>query len=782
MIKNFLATLFGLLLGLFLFAIGLATVAVLVIYPKLPELNDVQNYQPKEPLTIYSSDGVIIGTYGDERRSFTPIDQFPELLKNAVIAAEDKRFREHFGVDIMGIARAALSNLSGGHKQGASTITQQVARNFYLSNERTLTRKFNEALLAYKIERTLTKDQILELYFNQIYLGQRAYGFAAAAKIYFNKDVGDLTLAEATILAGLPKAPSAFNPIINPDRARLRQEYILNNMVELGMITPVERQAALNEALIYGGYRLNIDQNSLYVAEMARQFVFEKYGEEAYTRGLKVYTTVTTNNQKVATNALRKALLDMDKYKPYRGAEQQLDLSNIDSSDWETEANQFLSNMYTVNNMVPAVVLDIKKNELIVYKQGGMDNGKISIHISKFVRGAINNDKMGDRAIKIGSVIRIIKYKNTWLITQQPEIQGALVSLDAQTGAIRALVGGYDFHHKAFNRATQSLRQPGSTFKPFIYSAALSKGYTASTPVNDAPISIGNWSPKNSSGNYSGFISLRTALTWSKNTVSVRITQAMGIDYVRRYVQRFGFNENQIPNSYTIALGTGSVTPLQMAEGYAVFANGGYKIVSYVIDKITNKNDQIIAVMSPYEAGKTAKQVIKSSNAYVMTSMLQDVASVGTAAAASAKLNRHDLAGKTGTTNDFKDAWFVGYNPKIVTAVYIGYDTPRKIGDKAFGGKLALPIWIEYMRFALKDQPATGFVKPKDIVTKNKEVYLREQQETAANLLPDEEEMQAASAAIKLRRKTPSREQQNTFDDDNNAPNVTDTVPLQEND
>ena len=330
MIKNFLYTILGLMLGLFLFAVGLVTVAVLVTYPKLPALDAVKYYQPKEPLTIYSSDGIVIGSYGDERRAFTTIDQFPKVLKDAVIAAEDKRFYEHWGVDITGVARAILSNVRGGHKQGASTITQQVARNFYLTNERTMTRKFNEALLAYKIERSLTKDQILELYFNQIYLGQRAYGFASAAKIYFNKPVQDLTLAEATILAGLPKAPSAFNPIVNPERSRLRQQYILNNMVELGMITQPQANAALNEQLVYERYKMLIDQNSLYVAEMARQTLYEKYGEDVYTQGLKVYTTVSTDNQKVATAALRKALRNYDRGSHYRGAESQLDLTAMD--------------------------------------------------------------------------------------------------------------------------------------------------------------------------------------------------------------------------------------------------------------------------------------------------------------------------------------------------------------------------------------------------------------------------------------------------------------------
>ncbi|ULJ65538.1 penicillin-binding protein 1A [Wielerella bovis] len=735
MIKNFIATILGLLLGLFLFAVGLVAVAILVTYPKLPDLVEVQNYQPREPLTIYSADGVIIGTYGDEKRAFTPIDQFPDILKNAVIAAEDKRFHEHWGVDVIGVGRAIISNAKGGHQQGASTITQQVARNFYLTNERTLTRKFNEALLAYKIEKTLTKNQILELYFNQIYLGQRAYGFAAAARIYFNKPVQDLSLAEATILAGLPKAPSAYNPIVNPSRARLRQEYILNNMVELGMITAAQRQEALNEQLIYERYRLAIDQNSLYVAEMARQELFERYGEEAYTRGFNVYTTVKIADQKAATLALRKALLRNDRSSVYHGVEQQLDLAELAMEEREDAAEQFLANTYTVDGMVPAIVLEANNKKGITVAMQGGTKAVLGINDMGVAKNAIGNKRLGDKAIQVGSVIRVRKVQNgRWTVTQQPALQGALVSLDVNTGAVRAMVGGYDFHAKAFNRATQSIRQPGSTFKPFVYSAALSKGMTASTMVNDAPITIGNWSPQNAGGSYSGMITLRQALTYSKNTVSVRITQAMGLNYTRDYIKKFGFRSEQIPESYALSLGAGSATPLQMAEGYAAFANGGYKVSAYVIDKIYDTKGNLRAEMQPLVAGKNAPRIIDSGNAYVMTSMLRDVVQRGTATAATA-LGRNDLAGKTGTTNDFKDAWFVGYNPQIVTAVYVGYDTPRKIGDRAFGGTLALPIWVEYMRHALKGTPVKGFATPRDVVKRdNGEVYIKGQQYTGDNI------------------------------------------------
>lgn len=712
MIKNLLTTLFGLLFGLFLFAVGLLTVAILITYPKLPSLDEVKKYEPKEPLTIYSADNVIIGTYGDERREFTPIDQFPDVLKNAVIAAEDKRFREHWGVDVIGVARAALGNLTGGVQSGASTITQQVARNFYLTNERTFTRKFNEALLAYKIEKTLTKDQILELYFNQIYLGQRAYGFAAAAKIYFNKNVRDLNLAEATILAGLPKAPSAFNPIVNPERARLRQEYILNNMVELGMITAAEKQAALNTPLVYERYRTEINQDALYVAEMARQYLFDRYGEAVYTKGWHVYTTVKIANQQIATQAMRKALRNFDKGSAYRGAEQQLDLSKVAPEDIEYEVEQYLANTYTVTGMIPAIVLRADNKGITVYMQGGR-KADLTIQDMGFAGRAINSKALGDNAIKVGSLIRVAQARGgRYTVVQQPSIQGALISLDTETGAVQAVVGGYDYHYKSFNRATQGIRQPGSTFKPFVYSAALSKGFSTESMVEDAPLNIGGWQPKNSDGNYAGMITLRSALTRSKNTVSVRILQTIGVRYAIDYIQKFGFKPNQLPTTLSLALGAGSATPLQMAEGYAAFANGGYKISAYVVDKIYDSKRNLVAQMQPLVAKQNAPRIIDPRNAYAMNSMLMNVVRNGTATRANA-LGRSDLAGKTGTTNDFKDAWFVGYTPKIVTAIYVGYDKPASMGRRGFGGTLALPIWVEYMRFALKGMPQKGFEVPK---------------------------------------------------------------------
>ena len=745
MIKKIFTTLIGLFIGLALFAVGLLAIAVLTTYPKLPSLDAVQNYQPRMPLMIYSSDGKLIGSYGEERRAFTEIKDFPQVLKNAVIAAEDKRFYDHWGVDVIGVGRAIIGNLtSGGVQSGASTITQQVARNFYLTNERTLTRKFNEALLAYKIEQSLTKDQILELYFNQIYLGQRAYGFAAASQVYFNKPVQELTLAEASMLAGLPKFPSAANPLVNPKRAKQRQEYILNNMVELGMITPEQKNAAFNEELHYERHVQDIDQTSLYVAEMARQELYEKYGEDAYTQGFKVYTTVDTNSQRVATNALRKTLRGFDRGSAYRGAEGYLELSKDTDEDTEEIVGKYLSTMHAVDGLEPAVVITASKNKGITAQITTGERIQLTPAQMGGARNAVLNAKLEEAQIRPGAVIRVQKVKGSgWRIAQEPALQGALVALDARTGAVRALVGGYNFHSKNFNRATQAMRQPGSSFKPFVYSAGLSKGMTAATLINDEPISIPGagrggrpWTPKNSDGRYDGPITLRHALTRSKNMVSIRILMATGVNYTQQYIQKFGFKPNNHPANLSMALGAGSSTPLQMAEGYAVFANGGYKVSAYVIDKIYDSQDHLKAQMQPLVAGENAPQVIDPRNAYIMYKMMQDVVKYGTARGALA-LGRSDIAGKTGTTNDNKDAWFVGFNPDIVTAVYIGFDKPRSMGRAGYGGTIALPVWVEYMRHALKGKPSTGMKVPGGMVLRGGEYFYKERQTTDPSLRID---------------------------------------------
>ncbi len=760
MIKKIITTLLGLLLGLMLFAVGLLAIAILVTYPKLPALDAVQNYQPKMPLTIYSSDGKLIGQFGEERRAFTKIQDFPQVLKDAVVAAEDKRFYEHWGVDVIGVGRAAISNLTGGVQSGASTITQQVARNFYLTNERTFTRKFNEALLAYKIEQSLTKDQILELYFNQIYLGQRAYGFAAASRIYFNKDVKDLSLAEASILAGLPKAPSAFNPIVNPDRAKLRQQYILNNMVEEKMITQQQRNQAAAEELHYERYVQQIDQSALYVAEMVRQQMYEKYGENAYSQGFKVYTTVSTENQKAANSALRRTLRGLDRGSSYRGAEDYLDLSKTDNE--EEEISNFLSKFYTVDGMVPAVVVSASNKNGVEVQMPDGKRTTLNSRALGFAARAVNNKSMEDAQIRRGSLIRLQRGNSGWFVVQEPLLQGALVSVDAKNGAIRALVGGYDFHSKTFNRATQAKRQPGSTFKPFIYSAALAKGMTAATVINDAPLSLPGqgtngrtWEPKNVDGRYSGFITMRQALTYSKNMVSIRLLMATGIPYAQQYIQRFGFNPADHPAGYSMSLGTGLATPLQIAEGYAVFANGGYKVTGYVIDKIYDSQNNLKAQMQPLVAGETAPQVIDPRNAFIMYRMMQDVVRRGTATGAGA-LGRSDVAGKTGTTNEAKDAWFVGFTPEVVTAVYVGFDKPKSLGSSAFGGTVALPVWVNYMRTALKGMPSKGMAVPAGMVNRGGEYFLKEQQVTDPKLALDNRASGSVNSSPSGERRRPS--------------------------
>jgi penicillin-binding protein 1A len=739
MIRKLLLSTVGLFVGLGLFAAGLVAIAILVTYPKLPSLEAVTHYQPKMPLTIYSADGKLMGQFGEERRAFTRINDFPQVLKDAVVAAEDKRFYEHSGVDFIGITRALIYNMTGGVQSGASTITQQVARNFYLTNERTYTRKFNEALLAYKIEQKLTKDQILELYFNQIYLGQRAYGFAAASLAYFNKPVQKLDLAEATILAGLPKAPSTFNPVVNPQRAKMRQRYILNNLVEMGKITPAQADAAFAEPLQYVQYRQAIDQNALYVAEMVRQQMYEKYGDVAYTQGFRVYTTVNSQDQAVATQALRKVLSNFDKGFAYRGAEGFFDLSKIPDDVRDEQIEQFLTNRSAVDGMVPAVVTALGSNSIVVYI-AGVGESRIGGNSYNWIKRAINNDKLGEASLRIGSVVHVRGDGKGYHVVQQPELQGAIVALDAQTGAVKALVGGYDFHRRRFNRATQAKRQPGSSFKPFIYSAAIAKGFTPATMVNDAPIVLPGmgaggrvWAPKNSDGRYAGFITLRQALTASKNMVSIRILMAMGVDYARQYVQHFGFRPDQIPGSLSMALGSGQVTPMQMAEGYAVFANGGFKVSNYVIDRIYDSRGNLRAQMQPLVANQNAPLVIDPRNAFILYHMMMDVVNHGTAYGARA-LGRSDIAGKTGTTNNNKDAWFVGFNPNVVSAVYIGFDRPRTMGRSAFGGTIALPVWLEYMRYALKGKPIVNTPVPAGMVQKSGEYFLKEYQTTNPDL------------------------------------------------
>ncbi len=746
MFKRIFTTLLGLILGFCILGAGVLAVAVLVSYPKLPALDVVSNYRPKVPLRIYTSDGKLINEYGEEKRAFTKIEDFPPILKDAVLAAEDKRFYDHWGVDLIGMARAMVGNVTGKPISGASTITQQVAKNFFLSSERSFARKFNEALLAYKIEQNLSKDEILQLYFNQIYLGQRAYGFAAASQAYFGKPVKELTLAEASMLATLPKAPSAYNPLVNPERAKERQRYVLKNLLELGKITDAQYNEALNTQLVYKRAQLEVDVNALYVGEMARQMMYDKYGEQAYTQGFRVYTTINSEEQAAAAKALRDGLLAVDQGRAYRGAEAYIDLSRFSQGELYEELEMEMEKHFDVDNMLAGVVLSANPSTVEVYLRGGK-TAKIDGKGIGFARGFINNKRYEERQIKPGAVIRIkavaSKPNNYWKIVQIPEAQGALIAMDARTGALRAVVGGFDAQKQSFNRATQAWRQPGSTFKPFIYSAGIERGLTETTPINDAPISIPGagpggraWEPKNADGRFAGYISLHQALVASKNMVSIRILMTVGLDYGQQYLTRFGFDRNKIPNTLTIALGSGEVTPLQMAEGYAVFANGGYRVPTYFVEKIMDNSGNLVAQTKPIIAGEGAKLAIDPRNAYIMYNIMKDITRRGTAARASA-LGRRDIAGKTGTTNDMKDAWFAGFNPDLVAVVYVGFDRPRSLGPVGYGGRAALPIWMDYMRYALKGKPEAKMAMPKGLVARGGAYFYEEFQSTNPMLALD---------------------------------------------
>ena len=713
---------FPLLLVFLLAAAGILVVgfAAALIYPTLPTLEVLTDYRPKIPLRIYSADGKLIGEFGEERRAVVKLEQVPKTLINAIVAAEDERFFQHGGVDYLGVARAALFNFtSGGVKQGASTITMQVARNFFLSKEKTLTRKFNEMLLAFKIESSLSKQQIIELYINQIYLGQRAYGFAAAAQIYYGRPLAELSVAQQAMLAGLPKAPSRFNPVANPSRAKLRQQYVLRRMRELGMLTPEQLAKADKEPMVMRQSINEFHVRADYFAEMVRAQMFERYGEDAYTHGLKVYTTLLSEHQRAAYDALRKGVLDYDRRHGYRGPEAYVELTGELTDDKLEDA---LQDAPDSDEIYPAVVLEAGPKQVRIYRSGG-ERITISEDGLKFAAKLLGENVPPTQRIRRGAIIRITKdEKGRWQIAQLPQVESALVSADPRTGAIRALIGGFDFNRNQFNHVTQALRQPGSSFKPFIYSAALEKGFTAATVINDAPLTFtaaqtGSepWEPKNYDGKFEGPMRLRTALTKSKNLVSVRILQAITPQYAQDYISRFGFDPKLHPPYLTMALGAGNVTPMQMLGAYSVFANGGYKIAPYFIDRVEDDKGKVMLANQPVVAGESAEQVIDSRNAFIMSSLMRDVVRMGTATRAM-RLKRNDLAGKTGTTNEFVDAWFGGFQPTLVAIAWMGFDQPKTLGRNETGGSAALPIWIDYMATALKNVPEEGFNPPPGVI------------------------------------------------------------------
>ncbi len=716
----------GVFFALSLLAALLITFAALVTIPTLPSLEVLTDYRPKIPLRIYSEEGLLIGEFGEEHRDLANIDEVPERLKNAIIAAEDERFYQHGGVDYLGILRAAYSNFTSGVvRQGASTITMQVARNFFLTKEKTLTRKFSEALLAFKIEHGLSKDKILELYMNQIYLGQRSYGFASAARVYFGKTLNNINLAEAAMLAGLPKAPSRLNPVVNPARAKTRQLYVLRRMEKLNLISNQEFKDTKKEPLqvVYKKHQLReFPLRADYVAEMARQEVYEHYKEETYTKGLRVYTTVRQLDQEAAYEAVRQGVMDHDKRHGYRGPEAVINLpkNSINQKEILEEA---LRGVNDGDSIYAAVVLAVNSKFVRAYRKGG-ESIKISGDGLSFAKQFLSG-KVGDgkKRIRPGTLIRVMKdKKGAWQIVQLPRAEGALVSMNPEDGAIRALVGGFDFNRNQFNHITQAWRQPGSSFKPFIYSASLEKGFTPATVINDAPISFtaeetGSkpWEPRNYAGKYAGPLRMREALAKSKNLVSIRILQAIGVHYAQDYITRFGFNPKLNPPYLPMALGAGSASPMQMVIGYAAFANGGFRVSPYLIQRIEDEKGNVLERARPVLAGGDAKQIIDPRNAYLMTSMLKDVVQRGTAVRAK-QLGRNDLAGKTGTTNDFVDAWFCGFQTNLVAVAWVGFDSPKSLGNKETGSRTALPIWISYMGKVLKDVPKADDTTPDDIV------------------------------------------------------------------
>ncbi|WP_307688328.1 penicillin-binding protein 1A [Variovorax ginsengisoli] len=703
----------GLAAAAVLAAVCVLAVALAVAYPNLPDISELADYRPKLPLRVFSSDGVQIGEFGEERRNLTPIATIPKVMKDAVLAAEDARFYDHGGVDYKGMVRAGLANLNRVKSQGASTITMQVARNVYLSSEKTLTRKIYEVLLTFKLEHLLSKDQIFEIYLNQIYLGNRAYGFAAASEAYFGKPLQDITIAEAAMLAGLPKAPGANNPVNNPTRARGRQLYVIDRMQDAGFITAEQAAEAKKEEL---HLRDAADPNRLhaeYVAETVRQLMYAQYGDSTYTRGLKVYTSLVSTEQAAAYKALRRGIMDYERRQIYRGPEKFIDLPT-EPKEIDDAVDDVLGEHPDNGDLMAAVVLKASPKEITAVRA----NGEVLTITGEGLKPAQSG--LSDKAppnikIRRGAVIRVMRSgpKNTLEITQLPEVEGAFVAVDPRDGAVKAMVGGFDFGKNKFNHVTQAWRQPGSSFKPFIYSAALEKGFSPATVINDAPLffdagTTGGqpWEPKNYDGGFEGPMSMRRALMKSKNLVSVRILQSIGTRYAQDWITNFGFDKDKHPAYLPMALGAGSVTPMQMATAYSVFANGGYRVTPYLVTKITDHKDKVLVETQPPLLSE-AVRAIPQRNAFIMDSLLQSVASGGTAAKAQATLKRTDIYGKTGTTNDSLDAWFAGFQPTRAAIAWMGYDTPRKLGDRETGGGLSLPIWISYMETALKGVPVT---------------------------------------------------------------------------
>jgi penicillin-binding protein 1A len=695
-----------------LFIAGVAGYIVFRVLPNVPALDAVTDYRPKIPLRVYTADNVLIGEFGEEHRDFVPIKKIPDLMKKSLLAIEDARFYEHGAIDWQRALGAVGSNLRGGFgRGGASTITMQVARNFFLSREKRLSRKINEIALAYKIEAALSKDEILELYMNQIYLGQRAYGFSSAARIYFNKTLDQLSVAEMAMLAGLPQNPARHNPVANPKQARARQHAVLARMRALNYITEEQYQKALAEPLRVNQRGVQeYGTHAEYVAELARQAVYSQFKEDAYTKGIRVYTTILKPEQDAAYASVRRNVLTYDQRHGWRGPEDHMDLPS-DPAEREEAINDTLGKRPVSDGLIPAVVLAATAKTVRVETVDG-DVVDLTGAGLKFAQAGLSANAKEKMRLKPGAIIRVAKdAKGNWNVTQVPQVAAAFVAIDADTGAYHAMVGGFDYNFQKFNHVTQAWRQPGSGMKPFIYSAAIDKGYSPGTLILDAPLDMPGedagktWSPQNDDGKYDGPITLRRALAESKNVPSVRLLRAITVPYAHEFIGKFGFDLARQPRNYTLALGTGAVTPLQMAGAYAVFANGGYRVQPYLIARIEDADGKIIQQTKPAAEHTDDQRMLDPRNAFITDSMLRDVTRYGTGAEATKALGRTDIAGKTGTTSDAMDGWFSGYGGNVVAVAWMGYDDPRSLGGREFGATVGLPIWIDYMRVALADKP-----------------------------------------------------------------------------
>ena len=730
--------------------LSLIAVTAVTVYktlaPKLPDASVLRETQLQVPLRIFSSEGLLIAEFGEKRRIPLEYKDIPTPLIRAVLAAEDDRFFSHPGVDYQGILRAVYSLATTGVKaQGGSTITMQVARNFFLSREKTYLRKLNEIILALQIEQILTKEEILALYLNKIYLGNRSYGVGAAANVYYGKPLNELSLPQFAMIAGLPKAPSKFNPLVNPDRAKLRRDYVLRRMWQVGYIKQQEYLTATEAPITASYHHRTVDVYAPYIAEMVRTKVIEQYGDEAYSMGLNVHTTIRAKHQQAANNALQSALLAYDKRHGFRGAQNTLSIEEgMTTEDYE----QLLSTFERIGPLSAGIVITLEPKLAHIYvKQAGIIT--LDLKDLAWARKQLGTNSKGRIPTKMTDVLNVgdVIYmrqnnKKKWQLAQLPEVEGAIIAVSPFDGAVTALTGGFEYFQNKFNRVTQSLRQPGSGFKPFMYSAALEKGYTAATLINDAPVVLDDpslenvWRPKNSSGKFYGLTRLRIALINSRNLVSIRILRDIGIDYVIDYVSRFGFDTSKFPRSLSLALGSGSVSPWDMARAYSVLANGGYRVEPYIISRIEDASGKILMQAQPATVCETciattqsqitdesntaeikpAKRVMTPQNNYIMNSLLRDVVRYGTGRKAMA-LGRKDLAGKTGTTNEQVDAWFNGFHPELVAISWVGFDSPKSLGRGEYGGRAALPMWMDFMKVALDDMPEEPLKKPVGMVT-----------------------------------------------------------------